>query len=59
MLRIVWFARVGEGALADLRRDTFSRLVRLPMAFHHSRRVGELASRIDRRPHAHPRHARR
>src|SRR5687767_15604086 len=45
-LRTVWFAQVGEGALADLRRDTFSRLVRLSMGFHNSRRVGELASRI-------------
>ena len=45
-LRTVLFARVGEGALADLRRDTFSRMVRLSMSFHNGRRVGELASRI-------------
>jgi ATP-binding cassette subfamily B protein len=45
-VRTVWFIEVGERCLADLRRDTFARLVRLPMAFHNARRVGELASRI-------------
>jgi ATP-binding cassette subfamily B protein len=45
-LRALWFAEVGERSLADLRRDTFARLVRLPMTFHGQRRVGELASRI-------------
>jgi ABC transporter fused permease/ATP-binding protein len=42
----VWLAEVGERSLADLRRDTYARLIRLPMAFHTRRRVGELASRI-------------
>jgi ATP-binding cassette subfamily B protein len=45
-LRALWFIEVGERALADLRRDTFARLVCLPMAFHGLRRVGELGSRI-------------
>jgi ATP-binding cassette subfamily B protein len=45
-LRALWFIEVGERSLADLRRDTYARLVRLPMAFHSQRRVGELASRI-------------
>lgn len=40
------FAKVDERSLTDLRRDTYSRLVRLPMAFHSRRRVGELAGRI-------------
>ena len=44
--RSVWFAEVGERTLADLRQDTFARLVRLPLEFHNRRRVGELASRI-------------
>jgi ATP-binding cassette subfamily B protein len=44
--RSIWFAEVGERTLADLRRDTFARLVRLPLEFHNRRRVGELASRI-------------
>ncbi len=40
------FVTVGERSLADLRRDTYARLIRLPMAFHTQRRVGELASRL-------------
>jgi len=42
----LWGAEVGERTMADLRRDTFSRLIRLPMAFFAQRRVGELTSRI-------------
>jgi ATP-binding cassette subfamily B protein len=42
----VTFARVAERCLADLRKDTYAHLVRLPMSFHAQRRVGELASRI-------------
>jgi ATP-binding cassette subfamily B protein len=45
-LRALWFIEVGERSLADLRKDTYARLVRLPMGFHSARRVGELASRI-------------
>ncbi|MGL4553853.1 MAG: ABC transporter ATP-binding protein, partial [Gemmataceae bacterium] len=45
-VRAVWSVQVGERSLADLRRDTYSRLIRLPMAFHHDRRVGELTSRL-------------
>jgi ATP-binding cassette subfamily B protein len=44
--QVIWFANVGERSLADLRRDTYARLIRLPMAFHGQRRVGELSSRI-------------
>jgi ABC transporter fused permease/ATP-binding protein len=40
------FNRVGQSALADLRRDCYRRLVSLPMAFFGQRRVGELTSRI-------------
>jgi ATP-binding cassette subfamily B protein len=42
----LWFIEVSERGLADLRRDTYARLIRLPMAFHVRRRVGELASRL-------------
>ncbi|HZY84061.1 MAG TPA: ABC transporter transmembrane domain-containing protein [Gemmataceae bacterium] len=45
-LQSLWLTEVGERSLADLRRDTYARLVRLPMAFHTKRRVGELSSRI-------------
>ena len=40
------FNSVGERSLADLRRDTYARLIRLPMAFHSQHRVGELSSRM-------------
>jgi ABC transporter fused permease/ATP-binding protein len=40
------FAEVGERALADLRRDAYAKIVRLPMAFFAQRRVGELSGRI-------------
>src|SRR5882724_240563 len=40
------FNRVGQSALADLRRDCYSRLISLPMAFFARRRVGELTSRV-------------
>jgi ATP-binding cassette subfamily B protein len=42
----LWLAEVGARSLADLRQDTYARLVRLPMAFFAQRRVGELTSRI-------------
>jgi len=38
--------RVGQSALADLRRDTYGRLICLPMSFFGQRRVGELNSRL-------------
>ncbi len=44
--RILLFAKASERALATLRRDTFSRIIRLPMATLGERRVGELASRL-------------
>ena len=40
------FNRVGQSALADLRRDCYARLIGLPMAFFGRRRVGELTSRV-------------
>ena len=40
------FGWVGQTALSDLRRDTYSRIIGLPMGFFAQRRVGELTSRI-------------
>jgi ATP-binding cassette subfamily B protein len=40
------FAAVGQRSLVDLRRDTYARLISLPMTFFAQRRVGELASRL-------------
>jgi ATP-binding cassette subfamily B protein len=45
-LRAMLTIEVGERTLADLRRDVFVRLLRLPMTFHHAHRVGELTGRI-------------
>jgi ABC-type multidrug transport system fused ATPase/permease subunit len=44
--RIRWFAFAGESGLADIRRDTYSKLVRMPMNYFAEHRVGELSSRI-------------
>ncbi len=40
------FNRVGQSALADLRRECYERLISLPMTFFGQRRVGELTSRV-------------
>ena len=44
--RISWFVQVAERSLADIRRDTYFKLITLPMNFFSNRRVGELNSRI-------------
>jgi ABC-type multidrug transport system fused ATPase/permease subunit len=44
--RITWFVQVAERALASIRRDTYFKLITLPMNFFANRRVGELNSRI-------------
>jgi ABC-type multidrug transport system fused ATPase/permease subunit len=45
-IRTYFLSQVSERSLADLRYDLFSKLLRLPMSFHHRTRVGELTSRI-------------
>lgn len=45
-LRIFLFTRVSERAMADLRRDTYSKIITLPLGFLEQRRVGELTSRV-------------
>lgn len=44
--RIKLFVEVAENSLADIRRDTYFKLITLPMDFFANRRVGELNSRI-------------
>ncbi len=44
--RVLWFVQVAEQSLADIRRDTYFKLITLPMNFFSNRRVGELNSRI-------------
>ncbi|MBI1841513.1 MAG: ATP-binding cassette domain-containing protein [Verrucomicrobia bacterium] len=43
---VLSFASVGQRGLVDLRRETYARLISLPMTFFAQRRVGELASRL-------------
>lgn len=45
-LRIFLFTRVSERAMADLRRDTYAKIITLPIGFLEQRRVGELTSRV-------------
>lgn len=44
--RIRWFTKAGESALAEVRRQTYGQLIRLPMSYYDSHRVGEMSSRI-------------
>lgn len=44
--RVVLFVNVAENALASLRQATYKHLIKLPISFFNSRRVGELNSRI-------------
>jgi ATP-binding cassette, subfamily B, bacterial len=44
--RVQGFILAGESALNRLRRDLFSHLVRLPMAFFHEQRSGALSNRV-------------
>ncbi len=44
--RVQGFIRSGESALNDIRKDVFSKIVRLPMAYHMEQRAGELSGRV-------------
>jgi len=44
--RVKLFVEVAEKTIADVRRDTYFRLITLPMDFFANRRVGELNSRL-------------
>ncbi len=44
--RVVLFARMTEDMMRDMRSDAFEAIVRMPMRFFDTRRVGDLNSRI-------------
>lgn len=44
--RVYLFSYVTENAMLALRRDTYSRIIRMPLQFFNERRVGDLSSRI-------------
>ncbi len=44
--RIRWFTKAGESALAEIRKQTYGKLIRLPMPYYDAHRVGEMSSRI-------------
>ncbi len=44
--RINLFGYVTENAIANLRRDVYSRLIKLPIPYFSEKRVGELNSRV-------------
>ncbi|WP_299986975.1 ABC transporter ATP-binding protein [uncultured Pontibacter sp.] len=44
--RVYFFAQVSENAVADIRRDLYSKFMMLPIPFYEKRRVGEITSRI-------------
>ena len=44
--RVYLFSYVSENAMLALRKDTYSRIIRMPIQFYNERRVGDLSSRI-------------
>jgi len=44
--RIQLLGRAGDRTLADIRRDTYGKLIHLPMSFFSEQRVGEVSSRL-------------
>ncbi|RFC43866.1 MAG: ATP-binding cassette, subfamily B [Verrucomicrobia bacterium] len=45
-VRMQLLGRAGDRAVAEIRRDAYGHLIRLPMAFFSERRVGEVSSRL-------------
>ncbi len=45
-LRTYMIAQVGEGVVADLRRNLYAHLMSLPLRFFETRRTGEITSRL-------------
>lgn len=44
--RVIYFARVSEYSIADIRKALYSKIISMPIPFFERRRVGELVSRI-------------
>src|SRR3546814_16301999 len=44
--RVYWFVEVAEKSLAQIRKDIYYKLIRLPMEFFNKNYVGELSSPI-------------
>lgn len=45
-IRVVLFANVTENMMLNLRKDTYERVIRMPMQYYNEQRVGEMNSRI-------------
>ena len=45
-MRVYLLTEVGEKALADMRKDVYSKLISMPMSYFTEKRVGELSNRI-------------
>ncbi len=45
-MRVYLLTEAGEKSLADMRRDVYTKLISMPMAFFSEKRVGELSNRI-------------
>lgn len=45
-MRVYLLTEVGEKSLADMRKDVYSKLLSMPMAFFTEKRVGELSNRL-------------
>lgn len=45
-IRVILFANVTENMMLNLRRDTYERIVRMPMQYFNEQRVGDLNSRL-------------
>lgn len=45
-MRVYLLTKAGTGAVSDLRKDLYSKIITLPMSFFSTQRVGDLSSRI-------------
>ena len=44
--RVIFFAKVSENSIADIRKALYAKIISMPIPFFERRRVGELVSRI-------------